>query len=78
MEDKRLSWMKTRIYTALDLTDENLFQSLLKREENRVSKQLVEFLDQPSEQYSPAIIFYCIEHEVEEMVEVFEGQFSAS
>ena len=76
MEDKRLSWMKSRIYNALELTDEELFQNLMKRDGDKVSKQLLEFMNQPSDQYSPAIIFYCIQHEVEEMVEVVEGMAS--
>ena len=73
MEDKRLSWMKARIYAALDLSDEDLFTNLMKRDEGQVSKQLLEFMNQPSQEYSPATIFYCIHHQVEEMVEVVEG-----
>ncbi len=65
--------MKTRIYSALDVSDEELFKNLMKRDGGEVGMQLVEFLDQHSEEYPPAIIFYCIHHEVEEMVEVFEG-----
>lgn len=73
MEDKRLVWMKSRLYIALDLSDEELFLSLMKRDAGKVEKQLLKFMDQSSEQYPPAIIFYCIQHEVEEMVEVVEG-----
>ena len=73
MEDKRVSWMKQRIYAGLTLTDDELFDNLLARDEKRVGKELITFLDQPSDEFSPAIIFYCIQHEVEEMVEVVEG-----
>lgn len=66
--------MKQRIYAGLALTDDELFDSLLARDELKVGKELITFLDQPSDEFPPAIIFYCIQHEVEEMVEVFEGK----
>lgn len=66
--------MKECIYAALGLQEDKLFEELLSKDEQRVYKELVTYLDQPSKQYSPALIFYPIEHEVEEMVEVVEGK----
>lgn len=73
MEDKRIAWMKECVYAGLDLSGDQLFTSLLTKNNNQVSEELSTFLDQPSDKYSPATIFYRIEHEVEEMVEVIEG-----
>lgn len=74
MGDKRIAWVKSCVYAALDLSEDELFENLLNREGQRVRKELATLLDQPSEEYHPAIIFYCMHHEVEEMVEVVEGK----
>ena len=68
--------MQSRLYIALDLSDEELFLNLMKKDAGKAMKQLVEYMDQASEEYPPALIFYCIQHEVEEMVEVVEGIIS--
>ena len=60
-------------YTALGLCEEKLFLELLSRDEQKASRELVSRLDQKVEGYSPAVLFYPIEHEVEEMIEVVEG-----
>lgn len=65
--------MKSCVYAGLGLTDDELFKNLLARNEQQASQELTAFLGQASEQYPPAVIFYCINHEVEEMVEVVEG-----
>lgn len=66
--------MKSCVYAGLGLSKDVLFERLLSRNSNKVSKELSMFLDQPSEKYPPAVIFYCVQHEVEEMVEVVEGK----
>ena len=73
MEDYRVTWMKERIFTALGLREDKLFLDLLSRDEQKVSLELVSSLDQKLEGYSSAMLFYPLEHEVEEMVEVVEG-----
>lgn len=73
MEDSRIKWIKSCVYTALDLEKDELFENLLNRDERKAQKELVALLDKPSEEYPPALIFYCITHAVEEMVEVVEG-----
>lgn len=75
MSDSRVAWMRDRIYAALDLTNETLFEELVTRDGNRVGKELVSLLNSTAEgKYSPAIIFYPLEHEVEQEVEVLEGK----
>lgn len=73
MDDYRISWMKERIYAALGLYDDKLFVDLLSREEQKARQQLVSCLDKKNERYSPAMLFYPLEHEVEDTVEVVEG-----
>ena len=75
MEDYRISWMKERIYAALGLRDDKFFLELLSRDGEKASRELVSSLDSKREGYSQAILFYALEHEVEDMVEVVEGNF---
>ena len=74
MEDCRVSWMKERVYAALGLRDDSLFVDLLSKDSQKASRELVSSLDAKADGYSPAILFYPLEHEVEEMVEVVEGK----
>lgn len=73
MEDTRIAWVKNVVYASLGLSDDSLFENLLARDEGKATRELQSLLDQPANKYSPAIIFYPIHHEVEEMVEVVEG-----
>ena len=72
--DNRISWIKSCIYAGLGLSKDSLFENLLARNDRKVANELTSFLDQPSDKYPPAIIFYCVQHEVEEMVELVEGK----
>ena len=74
MEDSRVIWIKERVYAALGLREDELFEDLLQRDGKHVEKELATFLDSRSEQYSPAVLFYPLEREVEEEVEVVEGK----
>lgn len=74
MEDQRVVWMKDRVYAALGLRDDKLFEGLLQREDKWAERELLGYLDQPVAQYSPAVVFYPLEGEVEEEVEVVEGK----
>ena len=74
MEDTRIAWMKSRLYTALGIKDESLFENMVSRDEGKLIGELVASLDKPAKKYSPAIIFYPMHHDVEEMVEVVEGE----
>lgn len=65
--------MKSRVYTALGIRDDSLFENMLARD-GGMTKELLSSLDKPSEQYPPALIFYPIHHDVEEMVEVVGGK----
>ncbi len=74
MEDYRVSWMKERVFIALGLREDKLFLELLSRDEQKASRELVSCLDRKLDGYSPAMLFYPLEHEVEEVVEVIEGK----
>lgn len=67
--------MKERVYAALGLRDDKLFQKLLSRDGEKASRELMSSLDSKREGYSQAMLFYALEHEVEDMVEVVEGNY---
>ena len=73
MEDTRIAWMKDRVYASLNLRDDTLFENLLARDEQKAKTELLSILDNSTENYSPTVIFYPLNHEVEELVEVVEG-----
>lgn len=72
--DTRLSWIREQVYSALGLRDKDLFSELLSRDARRMEKQLLHALDQPSEKYSSALIFYTLVTDAEREVEVEEGK----
>ena len=78
MEDYRVSWMKERVYAALGLRDDKLFEDLLSKDDQKASRELVSSLDEKVDGYSPAILFYPLEHEVEDIVEVVEGKYHST
>lgn len=75
MEDYRVSWMKEQTFAALGLHNDKLFLELLSRDGKKASRELLSSLDSQREGYSQAMLFYALEHEVEDMVEVMEGNY---
>ena len=73
MADTRLSWIQERVFSALGLSNKELFSELLSRDARSMEKKLLLALDQPSEKYSSAMIFYALVTDVEREVEVEEG-----
>ena len=68
-----MEWMKRRVYTALDLKDDSMFENMLARDE-KMTEELLVSLSQPSKQYCPSMIFYPTHHDTEEVVEITEGK----
>ena len=78
MEDLRIAWMKERVYIALGLKDANTFQDLLKRNENYSQKELLNYLDTPSKQFTVSVLFYPLTNVVEVEEDVMEGACSTA
>ena len=59
MEDLRVLWMRDRVYAGLGLQEEALFAELLERDGGQAERDLLAYLDQPSEQLpSSAVLFH--------------------
>lgn len=74
MDDTRIEWMRNRIYLSLGITDLEVFEDLLTREEGRYESEILRFLnDDPKEGCS--LIFYYMLKEEEEEIEVEAGKY---
>ena len=78
MDDLRIAWMKDRVCIALGLKDANLFQDLLKRDDDYVRKELLNYLDTPSKQFTLSVLFYSMTTVSEVEEDVMEGLWSAT
>lgn len=78
MDDLRIAWMKDRVCIALSLKDANLFQDLLKRDDDYVRKELLNYLDTPSKQFTLSVLFYSMTTVSEVEEDVMEGLWLAT
>uniref|UniRef100_A0A8C0KP17 Dynein axonemal heavy chain 10 n=1 Tax=Canis lupus dingo TaxID=286419 RepID=A0A8C0KP17_CANLU len=79
MDDLRVLWMRDRVYAAFGLTDPELFEELLSRDDGKVEDLILHFLNQTSEEEGASTLFFYrrvqpeeVEVEVEVEVEIGE------
>ncbi|XP_019604311.2 dynein axonemal heavy chain 10 [Rhinolophus sinicus] len=58
MDDLRVLWIRDRVYTALGLTDPQLFEELLYRNDGEVEELILHFLNQTSPEEGAATLFF--------------------
>lgn len=78
MDDLRVQWIRDRVYRALGLTDPQLFEELLVRDDGEAEDLILHFLNQTSEEEGAATLFVyrkVVPEEVE--VEVDTGEPAA-
>lgn len=59
MDDLRVLWMRDRVYTAFGLTDPQLFEELLSRDDGEGEDLILHFLNQRSDEENAAALFFC-------------------
>ncbi len=74
MDDPRIEWVKDRVYQALDITDPEIFDDLLNRNDGESERAIAKFLNETPEENEQSVIFYKIVQEEEEEVEVECGK----
>lgn len=75
MDDLRVLWVRDRVYTALGLTDPQLFEELLSRDDGEAEDRILHFLNRTSEEEAAATLFFyrtVVPEEVELEVEAGE------
>lgn len=72
MDDLRIEWIRDRVYEALDISDREVFEEFLERDEESAEIQLARFLNEEPQEGKTSLIFYkvIVEEEREFEVEV--------
>lgn len=76
MDDPRIEWLRDRVYAALDIQGNEVFEELLERDEGEFERRLGKFLNDTPEEGETAILFYKIVKEEEEEIEVECGMLN--
>ncbi|KAM9056172.1 dynein axonemal heavy chain 10 isoform 4-T4 [Megaptera novaeangliae] len=58
MDDLRVLWMRDRVYTAFGITDPQLFEELLNRNDGEVEDLILHFLNQTSDEEGASTLFF--------------------
>lgn len=58
MDDLRVLWMRDRVYGALGLTDPQLFEELLSRDDGEVEDLILHFLNRTSDEEGASTLFF--------------------
>lgn len=58
MDDVRVLWMRDRVYCAFGLTDPQIFEELLSRNDGEVEDEVLHFLNQASDEEAAATLFF--------------------
>ena len=74
MDDTRIEWMRNKVYLGLGITDPEVFDDLLSREDGRYENEILKFLNENPKE-GCTMIFYSMLKEEEEEIEVEAGMF---
>ena len=68
MDDPRIEWVKNRIFEALDIVNNKVFDEFLDRNDGEFERKLLRFLNDTPAENEVSILFYkCITEEDEEI-----------
>ncbi len=72
IDDIRFIWIRDRVYDALDIEGEEVFEELLQQSDSVNERQLAKFLNETAAEYEEAVIFYKTQalEDVEEQIQV--------
>lgn len=73
MDDTRIEWMRNKIYLGLGITDPEVFDDLLSREDGQFENEMLKFLNETPKE-ACTMIFYSMLKEEEEEIEVEAGE----
>ncbi|XP_073737373.1 dynein axonemal heavy chain 10 [Callorhinus ursinus] len=74
MDDLRVLWMRDRVYAAFGITDPQLFEELLNRNDGEVEDLILHFLNQTSDEEGALTLFFYRKVVPEEMEVEIGGQ----
>ena len=75
MDDTRIEWMRNKIYLGLGITDPEVFEDLVTRDDAQYESEILKFLNETPKD-ACTLIFYTTQREEEEEIEVEAGRRS--
>ncbi|ELU10551.1 hypothetical protein CAPTEDRAFT_194019, partial [Capitella teleta] len=70
MDDPRIEWLRNKVHHALDISEADVFEDLLNRDDGEAERSVAKFLNETAEEAESSLIFYKVVQEEEEEVEV--------
>ncbi|XP_072163343.1 dynein axonemal heavy chain 10-like [Diadema setosum] len=70
MDDIRFEWLRDKIYHALDISDPEVFEELINRDDGEHERSLAKFLNETPEEGKSAAIFYKRVRQEEREIEI--------
>lgn len=68
MDDPRVEWIRNKAYLALAITDPEVFEQLLDRDDGEGERDIAKFInDTPSEDSASLLFYKVIKDEIEEV-----------
>ena len=77
MDDTRIEWIRNKIYLGLGITDPEVFDDLVTREDGQYENEILKFLNETPKE-GCTMIFYSMLKEEEEEIEVEAGMLTSS
>lgn len=70
MDDPRIEWIRNKAYLALAITDPDVFEQLLERDDGEGERNIAKFINDTPTDDASSLLFYKVLREEEDEIEV--------
>lgn len=77
MDDIRFEWLRDKVYHALNISDPEVFEELMNRDDGEYEMGLAKFLNETPEEGKSAAIFYKRVQQEEREIEIEIGKLTS-
>ena len=74
MDDPRIEWIRNQAYLALSITDPDVFEQLLDRDDGEGERNIAKFINDTPTEDASSLLFYKVVREEEDEIEVECGR----
>ena len=74
MDDLRIEWLRNKVYEGLNVSDPQVFEDMLARDDGENEMVIARYLNDTSDDLHRALLFYKMVREEEEEVEIECGK----
>ncbi len=78
MDDPRIEWIKNKVYSTLEISDPEIFEELLNRDDGEAERAIAKFLNETPSENELSLMFYKSLKEEQEEIEVEYGKLLKS